>query len=280
MTAPPTPPSFPLKTPHPTPPGPGARCRQVPRQPPAGRQLGPLPHRDVVQPALHDALAHRHGAPGQGGYGECASGALPCPRCASLAPQTCADSTGIRAGCAAITLPACRLPASHAARHLFSRGREASRTPPPPRPAPQGATPQECQKHLHQLHVCLPARAGHTRLLYRMATDFLGWTEWIPGVQSFWRYIAAQVRLGTAGAPAAPAALVLLPMQVALAGPAPRLRSCNDCAPVPCRCWARIWCWWWASRTGCCAAATPGATRCRTTSWRCDTAAGATRWGE
>lgn len=62
-----------------------------------------------------------------------------------------------------------------------------------PGKAATGATPQECQKHLHQLHVCLPARAGHTRLLYRMATDFLGWTEWIPGVQSFWRYIAAQV---------------------------------------------------------------------------------------
>lgn len=56
-----------------------------------------------------------------------------------------------------------------------------------------GATPQDCQNHLHQLHVCLPSRAGHTRLLYRMATDFLWWTELLPGIQHFWRYIAGQV---------------------------------------------------------------------------------------
>ncbi|KAL4420817.1 hypothetical protein ABPG75_010473 [Micractinium tetrahymenae] len=62
-----------------------------------------------------------------------------------------------------------------------------------PGKAGAGSTPQECRKHLHQLHVCLPARAGHTRLLYRMATDFLGWTEWVPGIQHFWRYIAGQV---------------------------------------------------------------------------------------
>jgi chlorophyllide a oxygenase len=62
-----------------------------------------------------------------------------------------------------------------------------------PGKAGAGSTPQECQNHLHQLHVCLPARAGHTRLLYRMSTDFLWWTEFIPGIQRFWRHIAGQV---------------------------------------------------------------------------------------
>jgi hypothetical protein len=57
----------------------------------------------------------------------------------------------------------------------------------------QGATPADCQNHLHQLHVCLPSRPGHTRLLYRMATDFLWWTELVPGIQAFWKHIAAQV---------------------------------------------------------------------------------------
>ncbi|PSC70793.1 chlorophyllide a oxygenase [Micractinium conductrix] len=56
-----------------------------------------------------------------------------------------------------------------------------------------GSTPQECENRLHQLHVCLPARAGHTRLLYRMATNFLWWTEYIPGIQHFWEHIAGQV---------------------------------------------------------------------------------------
>jgi hypothetical protein len=57
----------------------------------------------------------------------------------------------------------------------------------------QGGSPRDCKNHLHQLHVCLPSRAGHTRLLYRMATDFLWWTEYVPGIQQFWKYIAGQV---------------------------------------------------------------------------------------
>lgn len=39
------------------------------------------------------------------------------------------------------------------------------------RPRPrrlQGDSADECKTHLHQMHVCLPARRGHTRLLYRM----------------------------------------------------------------------------------------------------------------
>jgi hypothetical protein len=42
---------------------------------------------------------------------------------------------------------------------------------------------EDCEKHLHQLHVCLPARPGHTRLLYRMSLDFMGWVKFIPGIQ-------------------------------------------------------------------------------------------------
>ena len=52
---------------------------------------------------------------------------------------------------------------------------------------------EDCQNHLHQLHVCLPSREGHTRLLYRMSMDFMDWTLYVPGIQSFWKYIAGQV---------------------------------------------------------------------------------------
>lgn len=62
-----------------------------------------------------------------------------------------------------------------------------------PGKAATAATTAECKNHLHQLHVCLPSRPGHTRLLYRMATDFLWWTEMVPGIQLFWKYIAGQV---------------------------------------------------------------------------------------
>lgn len=47
-----------------------------------------------------------------------------------------------------------------------------------------------------QLHVCLPAGRGRTRLLYVMSLDFLHWTKAIPGIQAFWRRIAGQVRGG------------------------------------------------------------------------------------
>jgi chlorophyllide a oxygenase len=57
----------------------------------------------------------------------------------------------------------------------------------------RGARADDCRNHLHQLHVCLPARPGHTRLLYRMSMDFMGWARWVPGVQAFWRSIAGQV---------------------------------------------------------------------------------------
>lgn len=57
----------------------------------------------------------------------------------------------------------------------------------------RGARASTCRNHLHQVHICLPARPGHTRLLYRMSMDFLGWARFVPGIQRFWKYIAGQV---------------------------------------------------------------------------------------
>lgn len=52
---------------------------------------------------------------------------------------------------------------------------------------------EDCQNHLHQIHFCLPSREGHTRLLYRMSMDFLGWMRYVPGIQQVWKSVAAQV---------------------------------------------------------------------------------------
>ncbi len=57
----------------------------------------------------------------------------------------------------------------------------------------QGVRAADCENHLHQLHICLPSREGHTRLLYRMSMDFMDWTRHVPGIQLFWRNIAGQV---------------------------------------------------------------------------------------
>ena len=57
----------------------------------------------------------------------------------------------------------------------------------------RGQRAQNCQNHLHQLHACLPSRPGHTRLLYRMSMDFIGWARMVPGIQRFWQHIAGQV---------------------------------------------------------------------------------------
>lgn len=56
-----------------------------------------------------------------------------------------------------------------------------------------GAQASECDNHLHQLHVCLPSRKGHTRLLYRMHLDFMPWVKHVPFINKFWEYIAGQV---------------------------------------------------------------------------------------
>lgn len=52
---------------------------------------------------------------------------------------------------------------------------------------------EDCQNHLHQIHFCLPSREGHTRLLYRMSMDFLGWLRYVPGITNVWKSVAAQV---------------------------------------------------------------------------------------
>ncbi|KFM28134.1 Chlorophyllide a oxygenase, chloroplastic [Auxenochlorella protothecoides] len=57
----------------------------------------------------------------------------------------------------------------------------------------RGLSAESCKRHLHQLHVCLPSRPGHTRLLYRMSMDFAGWLRFVPGIAAFWRSIAGQV---------------------------------------------------------------------------------------
>ena len=67
----------------------------------------------------------------------------------------------------------------------------------------RGQRAAACRNHLHQLHVCLPAGRGRTRLLYRMSMDFLGWTRWLPGIQAFWAYIAQQV-----GGPSVPSSYI------------------------------------------------------------------------
>ncbi|KAJ9510620.1 hypothetical protein QJQ45_027502 [Haematococcus lacustris] len=57
----------------------------------------------------------------------------------------------------------------------------------------RGLNASQCSKHLHQLHVCMPAKRGHTRLLYRMSMDFMGWLRHVPGIQLVWKKVAAQV---------------------------------------------------------------------------------------
>jgi chlorophyllide a oxygenase len=57
----------------------------------------------------------------------------------------------------------------------------------------RGVRADQCERHLHQLHVCMPSKRGHTRLLYRMSMDFMVWVRYVPGIQTFWKQIAAQV---------------------------------------------------------------------------------------
>ena len=51
----------------------------------------------------------------------------------------------------------------------------------------------DCERHLHQLHVCLPAKEGRTRLLYRMCLDFAPWAKALPFMPAVWREMARQV---------------------------------------------------------------------------------------
>jgi len=57
----------------------------------------------------------------------------------------------------------------------------------------EGDTCTSCEKHLHQLHVCVPQEEGKTRLLYRMSLDFAQWAKWVPGIQLVWVEMANQV---------------------------------------------------------------------------------------
>eukprot|EP00250_Pteridium_aquilinum_P017940 c23853_g1_i1 orf=188-2035(-) len=57
----------------------------------------------------------------------------------------------------------------------------------------EGNSTQDCVKHLHQLHVCLPSARGKTRLLYRLSLDFLPILKHVPYIQSLWKYLANKV---------------------------------------------------------------------------------------
>jgi phenylpropionate dioxygenase-like ring-hydroxylating dioxygenase large terminal subunit len=45
----------------------------------------------------------------------------------------------------------------------------------------------DCKHHFHQLQICLPVREGHVRFLYRIHTNFLGFTRFIPGINRRWK---------------------------------------------------------------------------------------------
>jgi len=56
-----------------------------------------------------------------------------------------------------------------------------------------GLRGQDCGKHLHQLHCCIPSGPGQTRLLYRLALDFWDWVRFLPGKDWFWQRMARKV---------------------------------------------------------------------------------------
>ncbi|GLI60511.1 hypothetical protein VaNZ11_002675 [Volvox africanus] len=57
----------------------------------------------------------------------------------------------------------------------------------------RGVTASQCKNHLHQLHVCMPSKKGHTRLLYRMSLDFMPWVRYVPFIDRVWKQVAGQV---------------------------------------------------------------------------------------
>eukprot|EP00798_Chlamydomonas_sp_ICE-L_P016142 gene16142-22298_t len=63
----------------------------------------------------------------------------------------------------------------------------------------RGVTADKCEKHLHQVHVCMPSKKGHTRLLYRMSLDFMNWIKYIPHIDLVWKAVAAQDRMERGG---------------------------------------------------------------------------------
>lgn len=58
----------------------------------------------------------------------------------------------------------------------------------------RGVTANDCERHLHQLHVCTPSKKGYTRLLYRMSMDFMSWIRYVPNIEQVWKGVAGQVR--------------------------------------------------------------------------------------
>lgn len=57
----------------------------------------------------------------------------------------------------------------------------------------QGSSALACKTHLHQNHICTPARRGHTRLLYRMCMDFMQYLKYVPYIDRVWQNVANQV---------------------------------------------------------------------------------------
>eukprot|EP00798_Chlamydomonas_sp_ICE-L_P009853 gene9853-7743_t len=53
--------------------------------------------------------------------------------------------------------------------------------------------PEAVTFHANKVHVCMPSKTGHTRLLYRMSMDFIGWMRYIPSIDKVWQSVAAQV---------------------------------------------------------------------------------------
>ena len=94
-------------------------------------------------------------------------------------------------------IASCKLPLAmgvlHVVSRLLTRGLAWTAGLAQPGKIERGARAESCKNHLHQLHVCLPAGPGRTRLLYRMSMDFLHWTKAVPGIQAFWAHIAQQV---------------------------------------------------------------------------------------
>jgi len=57
----------------------------------------------------------------------------------------------------------------------------------------RGTKQENCENHLHQLHVCLPTGKGRTRLLYRMSLDFIPWIRGLPFMDRVWKRVADEV---------------------------------------------------------------------------------------
>ncbi|XRB10885.1 chlorophyllide a oxygenase [Pseudoscourfieldia marina] len=57
----------------------------------------------------------------------------------------------------------------------------------------RGVKAEDCDKHLRQVHACVPASEGKTRLLYLMHLDFWPWMKNLPLMEELWLSQANQV---------------------------------------------------------------------------------------